>query len=82
MTITATSDAAIIPTDRGPYCPAGRFHVDPVAPVELAFEGIWQNARRKSGLGVRFPRIVRWREDKPVSEADTLDSARALLTAT
>jgi len=53
--------------------------VPPVQVFELAFEGIWRNARRKSGLGVRFPRIVRWREDKPASEADTLDAARALL---
>ena len=54
--------------------------VPPTQVFELAFEGIWENARRKSGLGVRFPRIVRWREDKPASEADTLDTARALLT--
>lgn len=55
--------------------------VPPVQVFELAFEGIWRNARRKSGLGVRFPRIVRWREDKPASEADTLHAARALLEA-
>jgi DNA ligase-1 len=55
--------------------------VPPVQVFELAFEGIWRNARRKSGLGVRFPRIVRWREDKPAAEADTLDAARALLEA-
>jgi DNA ligase-1 len=53
--------------------------VPPVQVFELAFEGIWRNPRRKSGLGVRFPRIVRWREDEPASEADTLASARALL---
>jgi DNA ligase-1 len=46
---------------------------------ELAFEGIWENPRRKSGLGVRFPRIVRWREDKPPEEADRLETARALM---
>jgi len=29
---------------------------------------------------VRFPRILRWRKDKPAAEADTLDSVKALLT--
>jgi DNA ligase-1 len=53
--------------------------VPPVQVFELAFEGIWENPRRKSGLGVRFPRIVRWREDKPADEADRLQTARALL---
>jgi DNA ligase-1 len=53
--------------------------VPPVQVFELAFEGIWENPRRKSGLGVRFPRIVRWREDKPPEEADRLETARALM---
>lgn len=35
---------------------------------EIAFEGINQSNRHKSGVAVRFPRIVRWRKDKPVSE--------------
>jgi DNA ligase-1 len=53
--------------------------VPAVQVFELAFEGIWENPRRKSGLGVRFPRIVRWREDKPPEEADRLETARALM---
>ncbi len=32
-----------------------------------------------SGIAVRFPRILRWRTDKPAAEADSLDSVRALL---
>lgn len=55
--------------------------VPPTQVFELAFEGIWENRRRKSGLGVRFPRIVRWREDKAARDADTLESARALLNS-
>lgn len=36
MTTSATDDGLIIPTEQGPYCPAGGFHVDPAAPVDLA----------------------------------------------
>lgn len=45
---------------------------------EIAFEGIQASSRHKSGIAVRFPRIARWRRDKPASEADTLDTLRAL----
>jgi DNA ligase-1 len=38
---------------------------------ELHFEGIARSTRHKSGVAVRFPRIARWRTDKPASEADT-----------
>jgi DNA ligase-1 len=46
---------------------------------EIGFEGIAQSNRHKSGIAVRFPRILRWRKDKPVGEADTLQAAIALL---
>jgi DNA ligase-1 len=48
---------------------------------ELAFEAIAASARHKSGVALRFPRILRWRRDKPAREADTLASLRALLDA-
>jgi DNA ligase 1 len=48
---------------------------------ELAFEGIQRSPRHKSGIAVRFPRIARWRQDKPAHEADTLATVRALLDA-
>ena len=54
--------------------------VKPELVFELAFEGINLSARHKSGVAVRFPRILRWRKDKPTKEADTLESVRALLT--
>ena len=54
-------------------------HVHPVHVFELAFEGIQSSPRHKSGIAVRFPRILRWRRDKPVSEADTLDALHTLL---
>jgi DNA ligase-1 len=53
--------------------------VEPSLVFEIAFEGIQPSRRHKSGLALRFPRMLRWREDKKASEADTLDAARALL---
>ena len=46
---------------------------------ELAFEGINESPRHKSGIAVRFPRIKRRRDDKKPEDADTLESLRALL---
>lgn len=45
---------------------------------ELGFEGVNRSARHKSGVAVRFPRILRWRHDKPMAEADRLDTLKAL----
>ncbi|MFV8751198.1 ATP-dependent DNA ligase [Nannocystaceae bacterium ST9] len=53
--------------------------VEPVHVFELAFEGIAKSTRHKSGVAVRFPRILRWREDKPAEQADTLASLQALI---
>lgn len=39
---------------------------------EIAFEGIQKSNRHKSGVALRFPRISRWRNDKPIEECDTL----------
>ena len=49
--------------------------VTPTLVFELGFEGIARSTRHKSGIAVRFPRMLRWREDKPVEEADTLADA-------
>jgi DNA ligase-1 len=53
--------------------------VDPIQVFEIGFEGIAQSNRHKSGISVRFPRILRWRKDKPATEADTLETAFELL---
>ena len=53
--------------------------VKPTLVFELGFEGIARSSRYKSGIAVRFPRMLRWREDKPVAEADTLETLSALL---
>jgi DNA ligase-1 len=49
---------------------------------ELGFEGIQQSPRHKSGIAVRFPRMLRLRTDKKVEEADTLERLRELLALT
>ena len=53
--------------------------VTPELVFELAFEGIQRSSRHKAGIAVRFPRILRWRDDKPAAEADTLDTLKTLL---
>jgi DNA ligase-1 len=53
--------------------------VTPALVFELAFEGIQRSSRHKSGIAVRFPRILRWRRDKPINEADSVATIRALL---
>jgi len=45
---------------------------------ELGFEAVNRSSRHKSGLAVRFPRILRWRHDKPASEADRLETLQGL----
>ncbi len=53
--------------------------VEPLQVFELAFEGLQPSSRHRSGIAVRFPRISRWRRDKPAMEADTLAAALQLL---
>ena len=55
--------------------------VTPTHVFEIGFEGIAKSSRHKSGISVRFPRILRWRHDKSIEEADTLASALELLEA-
>lgn len=53
--------------------------VDPIHVFELGFDGIMTNEKSKSGMSLRFPRMLRWRKDKPVEEADTISTTRLLL---
>jgi DNA ligase-1 len=53
--------------------------VRPSLLFELGFEGIGRSSRHKSGIAVRFPRMLRIRDDKPLHEADTLATLEALL---
>jgi DNA ligase-1 len=57
----------------------GRYHqVEPTVVVEIAFDVIVRSNRHGSGFSLRFPRIVRLREDKTVDEIDTVESVTAL----
>ncbi|WP_122709846.1 ATP-dependent DNA ligase [Pseudomonas viridiflava] len=54
--------------------------VTPTLVFELGFEGIALSKRHKSGIAVRFPRMLRWRQDKPVAEVDSLATLQDLLS--
>ena len=58
----------------GPVRSVKRKHV-----FEIGFEGIQRSKRHKSGVALRFPRMLRWRHDKPVEEANTLEDLHRLL---
>lgn len=53
--------------------------VKPELVFEIAFEGIAPSSRHKSGIAVRFPRISRWRHDKKIEQANSLEDLKQLL---
>lgn len=53
--------------------------VTPYHVFEIAFEGIASSRRHKSGVATRFPRILRWRKDKKMEEANSLEDLKALI---
>jgi len=53
--------------------------VKPELVFEIAFEGIAASPRHKSGVAVRFPRILRWRHDKKITDANSLEDLKQLL---
>ncbi|MBV9444942.1 MAG: ATP-dependent DNA ligase, partial [Streptosporangiaceae bacterium] len=53
-------------------------YVRPELVVEIAFDGVQRSPRYPGGLALRFARVLRYREDKPAAEADTIDTVRAL----
>jgi DNA ligase-1 len=55
-------------------------HVEPVHVFELGFEGIAASSRHRSGIALRFPRMLRWRTDKTAEDADTLEQVRHILS--
>jgi DNA ligase 1 len=54
--------------------------VTPKLVCEIGFEAIQRSGRHKSGIAVRFPRILRLRNDKPIEEADRLETLNAMVT--
>tara|TARA_R110002020_G_scaffold106630_15_gene248161 strand:- start:937 stop:2556 length:1620 start_codon:yes stop_codon:yes gene_type:complete len=53
--------------------------VTPHHVFEIAFEGLAPSSRHKSGVATRFPRMLRWRKDKKIEEANTLEDLKALI---
>jgi DNA ligase-1 len=54
--------------------------VPPEHVFEIAFEGIQKSTRHKSGVALRFPRMLRWRQDKAAKDANTLEDLKEMLT--
>lgn len=74
-----TLDAWVRGHTTGRYGPVRS--VTPELVFELAFEGINESTRHKSGIALRFPRISRQRTDKKAADADTVETLRTLLEA-
>src|SRR5205814_10701484 len=55
--------------------------VRPELVVEIAFDGVQHSPRYPGGVALRFARVLRYREDKPASEADTIEAVRKLRRA-
>ena len=55
--------------------------VKPELVFEIGFEGMSASNRHKSGVALRFPRMLRWRRDKQLEDIDTLENVKALLKA-
>jgi DNA ligase-1 len=53
-------------------------YVRPELVVEIAFDGVQRSPRYPGGVALRFARVIRYREDKPAAEADTIDAVLAL----
>jgi DNA ligase-1 len=53
-------------------------YVHPEQVVEVAFDGVQRSPRYPGGVALRFARVLRYREDKPAAEADTIDDVLAL----
>jgi DNA ligase-1 len=56
-------------------------HVRPELVVEVAFNDLQESPQYQGGLALRFARVKRYREDKTASEADTIETVRAIHTA-
>ncbi len=53
--------------------------VEPHLVFEIGFEGVQRSPRHKSGVAVRFPRMLRWRRDKGAADADRLETLKAMI---
>ena len=67
------TELATSPVDRSSYV----VHVRPEQVVEIAFDGLQRSTRYPGGVALRFARVVRYRDDKPAAEADTIEMVRS-----
>jgi DNA ligase 1 len=63
-----------IAVDRGDWV----VRVRPEMVVEIAFDGVQTSPRYPGGVALRFARVLRYRDDKPAAEADTIHTVRAI----
>ena len=54
--------------------------VTPKLVFEIGFEGIAISKRHKSGVATRFPRILRWRHDKKIEDADSIEALKNMIS--
>ena len=67
------TELATSPVDRSSYV----VHVRPEQVVEIAFDGLQRSTRYPGGVALRFARVIRYRDDKSATEADTIEQVRA-----
>jgi len=60
---------------------AGTVYIRPEMVVEIAFSDLQTSSRYPGGMALRLARVKRYRDDKPVEEADTMDSVRKIFAA-
>ncbi|KQO97012.1 ATP-dependent DNA ligase [Leifsonia sp. Leaf264] len=58
---------------------AGTVWVEPVTVVEIAIDGVQRSSRYPGGIALRFARVKRYRDDKQATDADTIQTLRAML---
>lgn len=78
FTELAIDDALARECSDDPDLGSGVVAVRPVQVVEVAVDGVQRSTRYRSGVAVRFARVLRYRDDKSAADADTIDAVRSL----
>ncbi len=75
------TELALAPSEikAAPRIQHGVVEVRPEQVVEIAFDGVQRSTRYPGGVALRFARVVRYRDDKPVTEIDTIETVRGFL---
>jgi DNA ligase-1 len=80
LSSTSDADLAASPSDSraGDFGTGHIVRLRPEQVVEIAFDGVQRSSRYPGGVALRFARVLRYRDDKPVDEIDTIDTVRSL----